>query len=135
MNCAVLDSGCSKTVCGQSWLNCYLETLNSDDLKQVKEEETHSSFKFGDGNGMKSVKKVTIPAKIAGVNIYIVTEVIDGDLPLLLSKDSMKKAETRIDFRTDKVNILGRDMDIKFTSSGHYAIPIHKKNECFIKFG
>ena len=51
---------------------------------------------------------------------------IDADLPLLLSKEAMKKADTKIDFQTDKVNILGKDMEIRFTLSGHYAIPIKK---------
>ena len=28
---AVLDSGCTKTVCGETWLNCYLGTLSDED--------------------------------------------------------------------------------------------------------
>ena len=36
----------------------------------------------------------------------------------------MKKANTKIDFANDKVNILGKEVDLEFTSSRHYAIPL-----------
>ena len=32
----------------------------------------------------------------------------------------MKKADTLIDFTKDKINILGQEMILKFTSSGHF---------------
>ena len=30
---AVLDSGCTKTVCRETWLNWYLETLSDEEKK------------------------------------------------------------------------------------------------------
>lgn len=32
LGCAVIDTACTRTVCGQKWLDSYMETL-SDDLK------------------------------------------------------------------------------------------------------
>ena len=49
---------------------------------------------------------------------------MDCELPLLLSKDVMEKAETTINFVNDTVNILGETIDLEFTSSGHYMIPV-----------
>ena len=49
---------------------------------------------------------------------------VKSEIPLLLSRNSMKKANTRIDFANDKVNIFGKDIDLQFTSSGHYAVPL-----------
>ena len=46
---AVLDSGASRTVHGQCWMNCYLETLNESELKDVETFESNGAFKFGDG--------------------------------------------------------------------------------------
>ena len=40
----------------------------------------------------------------------------------------MKKVNTQIDFKEDKVCIFGKKVDIKFSSSGHYCIDIDKKN-------
>ena len=37
-NWAVLDSGCTKNVCGESWLSNYLDTLTEVDKSQVSEE-------------------------------------------------------------------------------------------------
>ena len=31
LSMTVLDSGCTKTVCGETWLNCYLKTLSDED--------------------------------------------------------------------------------------------------------
>ena len=36
----------------------------------------------------------------------------------------MKKPNIKIDFTNDKVNIFGKNVDLQFTSSGHYAIPL-----------
>ena len=80
-------------------------------------------MKFGDGKTVSSLKSVSIPAQIGKREVSIKTDVIDNELPLLLSKEAMKKAETKIDFTKGKINILGQEMDIKFTLSGHYSIP------------
>ena len=50
LDCAVLDTGCTKNVRGQSWLDSYLDLLPPGDLLKVVEEKSSSSFKFGDGN-------------------------------------------------------------------------------------
>ncbi|XP_066911985.1 uncharacterized protein [Clytia hemisphaerica] len=136
---AVLDSGCTKNVCGKTWLGCYLETLDKNQLSTVKEFKSSTSFKFGNGDSVESLKKVKVPAYIGGKNVFIETDVIDGDLPLLLSKDAMKKAEMNIDFIHDNVTIFGQTQKLMFTSSGHYCIPLgyctndlnsNRKSEC-----
>ena len=30
-NCAVLDCACCSTVCGETWMRCYLQSLGEDD--------------------------------------------------------------------------------------------------------
>ena len=121
---AVLDSGCTKNVCGKTWLECYMETLDKNQQPKVKEYESTTTFKFGSGDSVKSLKRVKIPVCIGRRNVFLETDVIDGDLPLLLSKDAMKKAEMNIDFTNDSVTIFGRTQKLMFTSSGHYCIPL-----------
>ena len=41
------------------------------------------------------VKSIIKEAQIADVNVCIENEVIDADLPLLLSKEAMKKADIK----------------------------------------
>ena len=38
MNCAVLDSGCTKNVCGKAWLDGYLNTLTEKDTQKVVQD-------------------------------------------------------------------------------------------------
>ena len=124
LNCAVLDSACSSTVCGLDWLNCFLETLTDEDLQKVVEEKSTMSFKFGDGSVVKSLKRVIFPAVLAGERCKIKTDVIDSDIPLLFGKPSMKKAKVKTDLENDCAIVLGKHVDLECTASGHYCIPI-----------
>ena len=69
-----------------------------------------------------------IPAKISGKSFFITTTIVPSDIPLLLSKASMKKAKVSIDFQNDKFSIFDRKVDICFLSSGHYCIEIKNGN-------
>ena len=116
--------GCSRTVCGKVWLKCYLEGLSEESLKLVVEKKGGSRFKFGSGDPVYSEKRVIIPALIGNKEVMIETDVISNDIPLLLSKESMKVAKTVIDFTCDSVSMLDQTVKLKYTSSGHYAVPI-----------
>ena len=89
-NHAVLDSRCTKTMCRESWLNNHIDTLSADDKKKVVESKKETKFKFGDGNTLQAIKEVKIPAQIRNKKVDIHTDVINNELPLLLSKDAIK---------------------------------------------
>ena len=95
LNAAVLDSGCAQTVCGEGWLQCYLETLSSDELKSVSNEESYTNIRFGDGKTVSALKRVNIPAYIGNKCIRIEIHVVPCELPLLFSKASMKAAKAK----------------------------------------
>ena len=102
----------------------------------MKSFKSNTEFRFGDGKSIISEQCVSIPCKIAGVNVNVETDVVKSEIPLLLSKDCMKKAGTKIDFVNDKINIFGKEINLKFTSSGHYTIPLneyHKSSELIIE--
>ena len=126
LSMAVLDSGYTKTVCSKTWLNCYLESLSSEELNNIKCERSETIFKFGNEKICHSFEQITIPAVIAGQNMLLTIEVIENDIPLLLSKDTMKKANTYIDFANNEIIILNKEVPVKFITSGHYCIPIGK---------
>lgn len=125
LGCAVLDSCCSLSVCGKEWLNCFLETIQTEERDKMEIKPSSTKFKFGTGDVVKSNGKLLLPAFIAGKKVNIETDIIDSDIPLLLSQNAMQKADTKIDFATDKISMFGKQIDLIFTSSGHYAIPVN----------
>ena len=90
LHSAILDSGCRRTVCGRLWYECFLESLPLELLGKVEENETSAKFRFGDRVMVPSMKSSRIPCSINGMSINIQTEVIDNEIPLLLSKEAMK---------------------------------------------
>ena len=47
---------------------------------------------------------------------------VKSEIPLLLRKESMKAAESKVDFVNDRINMFGKDIHLHFTTSGHYAM-------------
>ena len=98
---AILDSGASKTVCGRMWTDCYTESLSGKERESVKHTDSKNSFKFGDGRRVKSFSQVVTPTKIGIKNVMIETDVVNEEIPLLLSKEIMKKADAEPGFNSD----------------------------------
>ena len=122
---AVLDSGCTKSVTGEMWLDEYLQTLSEQDRLQVSERSIDATFRFGDGAEVTSSKMVKILVVIVSQKFFIEANVIKKELPLLLSRQSMKRAEMIIDFSNDTVNVRGKDIiKLTCTSSDHYCLPL-----------
>ena len=130
INCALLDSCCSSTVCGTDWLNCYVESLPEGAKNKIVESKSSTKFKFGDGKIIQSLKKVKLPVTIAGIKTYIETDVVSCAIPLLLSKGDMKKAGMTLDFMNDSAYILNRWVKLQCTASGHYKLPLFDRKKC-----
>ena len=125
---AVLDSGCNVTVCGEDWLKVYLESLNETDLSDVKYEGNEVSFRFGDNAPVTSSTKCTFPAFVCNKKVKIAAQVVSDQIPLLISKQTMKSAKMVLNFCDDTVEAFGCKQNIIFTNSGHCSIPLSKYN-------
>ena len=128
LNKAVIDSGCTKTCAGERWYDAYLETLTDKERKEIQSMESQAVFRFGDSPPVSASKKVLLPIKIMNVDILLETEIVSSDVPLLLSKETMKKAKAKMNFDDDKIELFGEEQPMMCTSTGHYAIPIQKNN-------
>ena len=103
---AVLDSGASSTVCGTKWYECFLETLTDVQKKKTVKIKGVRTFKFGDGNKLNSLYKGILPCVVADIEVSIITDVVNSDILLLLSKNAMKRAGTCLNFEDDTVTML-----------------------------
>ena len=122
--CALLDSGCANTVCGESWVSSYIENLSDFERAQIKVQSSDQQFTFGDGRTVVSKRKVTFPCYIDGIKGEMTTDVVDCELPLLLSLKSMKRMEFKIDFKDDILMFHGRKIKLGQLKSGHYILPL-----------
>ena len=94
--------------------------------KKIVKNKGVRTFKFGDGNKLNSLYKVILPCVIADIEVSIITDVVNSDIPLLLSKDALKRAGTCLNFEDDTVTMLKKKIPLSCTSSGHYYIIITK---------
>ena len=122
-NGALLDSGASATVCGRKWLEAFESHLSEEERLALKEEECFQTFRFGDGDPIVCRVKKNLPVNICGRDIMLYTYVVEGDVPLLLSRATMKKMECKLDFVRDEVHMFGKTEKLIISRSGHMIIP------------
>ena len=121
---AVIDSGAAKTVCGEKWIKFYLETLSNADRRSVYSLDSKNTFIFGNGNQFTSHKRVAIPVYLGKQRATLVTDVVSADIPLLISREALQKTDAQIDFKSDRITMLGETMDVVISDSGHYCLPL-----------
>ena len=68
------------------------------------------------------------------MKIFIDTDVIEKDIPLLLSRPSMKRANMQLNFQDDTVSVYNQNIQLIVTNSGHYALPITKPAQAINNF-
>jgi hypothetical protein len=115
---AVIDTACTRTVCGKQWLEYFKAYIymREEDKAMVKVAPSAKTFRFGDGADVKSFQYVTIPAMIGETACNINTDVVDVELPLLLSKASLKKAKTVLDLQNDTATMFQKPVQLQYTS-------------------
>ena len=125
--CALLDSGCLKTCAGRCWVDCYKETLSEEQLKEVVTENCDTPFRFGDGNVIRAKSLITLPARVGKRDVLIKANVLDLELPLLLSKGALQKVKAVLNFANNTLTFAGEVINLRETSSGHYCLPLCNK--------
>ena len=122
---AALDTCCTSSVAGQSWLDMYLEELDEENMALVEGPmESSRTFGFGNNGTLTASKCYKIPVNIAGKETKVKLDIISSDIPLLLSMSAMEKAGTKFDLEAKTVTMFGTTMPIMKTSSGHPIIRI-----------
>ena len=124
---AVIDTACTKTVAGEQWLNNFMLNLTTRSKNEIKCYPSSTKFKFGDGRQVTAIKRIIFPVVIAGKHCKINAEIVKENIPLLLSKRSLKKCDTIIDMINDKAIIFGNEIELHLSTSGHDCVDIVPK--------
>ena len=116
---------------GRVWIEEYLSTLTKEELQKVKDSErkSNSAYRFGDGVESKSMKTLDLPAIIGNKKFLIEVDIVENQIPLLISKPTMSKIGMKIDFAKNIAIVDGETLKLDCTSSGHYCLPV----SCFVR--
>ena len=121
---ALIDSGCVFTVAGKLWMDLYIESLSCNDKRDIECLESSKSYKFGSGETFDALERLAVPIYIGDVRVKLITDVVDANIPLLLSKSSLQKTDARVDFETNQIIIFNQTLNLTETSGGHYLLSL-----------
>lgn len=68
------------------------------------------------------IQQKKVPAKIGQTKCHIEAEVMPVDIPLLLSKTSLKRAKVVFDIKNDKATMFQKPVPLEIKSSGPYFV-------------
>ena len=108
---AVIDTACTKTIAGEKWFINFKSNLTDDSIKNTEIYQSNTKFKFGDGQQVTATKRVIFPIVIAGKHCRIEAEIVKENIPLLLSKTSLKRCNMIIDLPNDKAKVFKATSD------------------------
>ena len=130
LNKGALDTCCTSNVCGEKWLKIYLDSLPIDLKSKVQGPKSSKRlFMFGNQGKMKAKANYSIPVRIGGDENSIEVDVIQSDIPLLLSKNEMKNLGIALDIKNDKGYINNKPLILTTTSAGHYVVDLLNEPE------
>ncbi|CAE7270248.1 GIP [Symbiodinium sp. CCMP2592] len=123
---AIADTACARTVAGTQWVQDYMDKLPPDAPKPSLLRECEA-YRFGTGKIMYSSFYVVISFRLGQKVVRLRTSVINGDIPLLVSRTVLSKLGMIYDIEQGtadftKVGLSG--FELLSTASGHPAIPI-----------
>ena len=97
-NCAALDTGCTNSVAGKSWLEAYLqESAKEDNGEMIGPLSLNKVFKLGKGGISRSIGIYLLPINVAGKLWIMKLDIINASIPSLILKGTMKEMKMVID--------------------------------------
>ena len=122
---ALVDCGASATVCGCGWIKAWCTSFRISELPRSAKK-----FRFGDGHGCQSLGfiflRASVQGRIAGkwIPIGIQTDVVEGEVPLLLSLSSLGKLEGVINCTEQSLGTRCGEFQLTATNSGHLRLDL-----------
>ena len=68
---AIVDTGCTKTVAGEEWLNNYLKNLDDSLTNQVEANPSSRILKFGDGHKVTAISFIKNQHKLGEKTVLL----------------------------------------------------------------
>ena len=130
---AIMDSGATRTVCGEANWNKILDYLSLRNMEPDIDKET-KDFRFGDGAMVRSLFRAMIPVCVGKTWRQLIVHVLPGHTPLLLARPDLESWQTVVDYGRKTVMIGDVQVKPAFTTNGHYMINIFDDLEDVLSF-
>ena len=124
-NAAGLDSCCSKAIMGIAWFKSYKMDIPDGLRDMIKGPyESGVSFIFGGGQSKGSLGRYIIPLQLHGYNCKMDVELVEANIPLLISIPAMGRAGIILDFSENKTTVFGVTRNMERTTTGYPIIRV-----------
>ena len=130
---ALLDSACSKNVVGEEWIREYVSNLSEEDKELLKVSDARSKYSFGGSDPIAAADAVRVPCIIAGKKTFLWADVVNRNIPFLISKEEMAKRGFKLDLGTSTIEVDGEVIPVITTESGLIGISLWDYNEIAIE--
>ena len=123
---AIVDTGSPHTVAGKVWFESYVNSLSRRDRSSIHLKKSNKQFCFGDNQSYYSKYYTVIPIYIQQRKHYLGVDVINCNIPLLLSHSTLCRADAKVDVGSSTICILGVTSPLVISSSGHLCLSISR---------
>ena len=124
------DTGCTASVAGQVWFDNFVKELPKLRKQQIQGPfKSGRTFMFGNQGVLSSGAMYKLPVKLRGEDHEMEVDIINSDIPLLISRKEMSKLDISIDNKNDKATIRGLPLPVSTTSAGHLIVDLIGKKE------
>ena len=126
---AITDTACSKSVMDQKWLESYLRLAKETGV-DTQFLDCHDDFRFGASRLFHANFSATIVIQIRDRVFMLRASVVQGEVPLLMSRGALSKLGMVYDLEGHSAQFkhLGIErFSLMTTDSGHPAIPVSPK--------
>ncbi|CAE7226615.1 RE2, partial [Symbiodinium necroappetens] len=123
---AITDTACSRSVVGASWIDSYIAETRRQGTEPLF-ISCKEAFKFGASKVFMAAYGVILGFEIGGHKIALRVAVVNGEVPLLVSRGALGKMGMVLDVEDNTASFkkLGvRNMALSLTDSGHPAFVV-----------
>ena len=121
----IIDSGCGKTLIGQTPLNELFRLYQKQGIEQPCLRRQNNVFAFGNNEEECSSHVVDLKVGISGRSGRVEAAIIKGPAPLLLSRSTMKSLGATLNFGEGTLSLNGGDPQVlQINSAGQFMINI-----------
>ena len=121
----IIDSGCSRTLVGQQTLNEFMRLYQEKEMDVPESRPQQNLFRFGNGQEELSERVVSMPVRLHGKRGRIEAAIIKGRAPLLLSRNTLKSLDAKLDFAAETVSLQGGPpRPLQVNASGQFVLNV-----------